>query len=306
MKKYAAYGLTFESEFDLPPIPPVESDQVDVRILSGAVSAHGLATPNISKAIAQIAEAEVWMDIPNIARIQISDGKQIMIEPYPGSDEKSIGLYIMGSGMGAILHQRGHLVLHANAIRMGDSVVLFAGASGSGKSTTAATFYQKGYEIISDDVVALDEQGSTIGGIPQIKLWHDALEGLNIPVEGLDQIRLQINKYSFPIDSFDNERHLPIRAIYILGAANEQDPNHFDLTQLTGMAKFDALKRHTYRRHFMEGLGMKPIHLERCAQLASGVHMAHIIRPTGHFNAPQLVERVLQDLESAGLNTEPD
>ena len=47
-------------------------------------------------------------------------------------------------------------VLHASAITNGKSCVLFAGDSGSGKSTTAAVLMANGYRLLADDFVPLD------------------------------------------------------------------------------------------------------------------------------------------------------
>lgn len=303
MKKYAAYGLLFESVFDLHPLKPLDTKRLaDVSIRRAAVAKEGLTSPKVSRALAQIDDETVWMNLPKIGRLQVSKGSEIFLDPEEGVDEQTLRLYIMGSAMGAILHQRGHLVLHANAIRVGEGVVLFAGISGSGKSTTAAAFHQKGFEVISDDVVALDVEGRILGGFPQIKLWKDALEKLNIPSDDLNRIRSQINKYSFPIDHSYSEQCHPIRAIYILTTANSIDPDQFKIEPLEGLQKFNALKQHTYRRHFMEGLGLKQAHLKLCGELANGVYMGHIIRPTGRFNAPELADYVLKDLENESLH----
>jgi hypothetical protein len=52
----------------------------------------------------------------------------------------------------------GSTVLHAACVRVGDSVVLIAGASGMGKSTLAAGFAARGYAVFSDDVVRVESR----------------------------------------------------------------------------------------------------------------------------------------------------
>jgi hypothetical protein len=302
MKKYHAYGLVFLSELDLKPLSPVADHSTHhVSILHTTVSESGIKDPTIIRALAQISDNHVWMDIPGIARFAINNGNEILIDAYPEADEQSIRLYVMGSAMGAILHQRGFLVLHANAIQVGDGAVLFAGISGSGKSTTAAVFHQKGYPVLSDDVVAIDKNGNVMGGIPQIKLWENTLQKLEISKHSLTQIRLKIQKYSFPLPENHQQEKLPIKAIYSLDTANQQEPDHFEFAPLTGVDKFNTLKAHTYRRHFMEGLGLKPAHMQLCSTLASNTHMARLTRPTSRFNALQLVDRVIQDFADAQI-----
>lgn len=273
--------------------------QVTVRCAS--VPVDGIDGSRESRAFAQISDTQVWLDIPDICRMMVSNGDEILVDAYEGADEQSIRLYVLGSGMGAILHQRGYLVLHANAIRVSGGVVLFAGMSGVGKSTTAAVFHQRGFDVISDDVVAVDDEGRVIGGFPQIKLWEDTLKHLDIPRDNLNKIRLQVNKYSLPLPKGYEQAVLPILAIYFLEAASEQEPDKFELKPLEGIAKFNYLKAHTYRRHFMEGLGLKPHHMKLCAQIAGSAHICSITRPTRRFNAPELADFVLSDLKASGL-----
>ena len=69
--------------------------------------------------------------------------------------DANIRLYLLGSAMGVLLHQRGLLPLHANAVEIDGKAFAFMGASGSGKSTLAAWFHDHGYRIIADDVCAV-------------------------------------------------------------------------------------------------------------------------------------------------------
>lgn len=48
------------------------------------------------------------------------------------------------------------VVLHASAVRHGDVAVLFLGASGAGKTTTARRLGRRGFTRIADDMIALD------------------------------------------------------------------------------------------------------------------------------------------------------
>lgn len=54
------------------------------------------------------------------------------------------------------LARRGVLVIHASAVRRGDDGLLFLGASGAGKTTTARRLGREGFRRIADDVLALD------------------------------------------------------------------------------------------------------------------------------------------------------
>ncbi|MEG8053162.1 hypothetical protein QP185_07710 [Sphingomonas aerolata] len=53
--------------------------------------------------------------------------------------------YLLGTALGALLHQRALLPLHCNAIVHDGKAFLFCGDSGAGKSTLAAVFEARGY-----------------------------------------------------------------------------------------------------------------------------------------------------------------
>ncbi|MCP4397035.1 MAG: hypothetical protein GY801_07015 [bacterium] len=81
-----------------------------------------------------------------------------MSEEY--SNYMAYGLRI-ASELGALLHQRELLPLHGSAIKVNDGVCVFVGLSGNGKSTVAAAFRQRGYQVLADDVcvVSIREDG---------------------------------------------------------------------------------------------------------------------------------------------------
>jgi len=302
--KYSVHGLILQSELELTPLLPVETDRQEHAVIAyKKVGALGISEPRKIRPFSQISEGRIWMDIPDIARYEITNGNTIKVDPYPRADKKSVRLYLMGSAMGALLHQRGYLVLHANAIKVGNGVVVFAGISGAGKSTTAAEFHKRGYEVITDDVLAVNSQGTASGGFPQIKLWEDALQQLNIEKQDLRRVRKQINKYSFPIEPTYCDQNQPINAIYILQVSNEQNSADVEFIKLEGIEKFNVLKNYTYRRRMMEGLKLQASHLKLCGTLAASMPMSRLIRPAIGFSVTQLVDAVLDDLVSLGLHT---
>lgn len=303
MTFYTAYGLLIQSELSLEPLEPIETGaKPDIVICFAAVSTEGFTSARVKRGASQIQDNAVWLDVPGIARFLACDGNSIDIEVYPGADLDAVRLYLLGSAMGAMLHQRGYLVLHANAIVVDGVAVLFIGRSGIGKSTTAAVFKGLGYEVLSDDVVAIDQSCCVIGGFPQIKLWDDVLEALAIDKTGLSKLRAGLNKYSLPIAASAASAPVPVGAIYYLQEANALASGEFQLKPLHGLDKFNTLKNNTYRPHYVTGLGNRREHLQMISRLTQSLHMVSLTRSTRSFNAPELVDLVLQDLHSAGVS----
>jgi hypothetical protein len=296
MPTYRAFNLTIASEITLPELPYSDATTPDIAILKGDVSRAGLADPQVVRPYSQIAPNELWLHIPHVAWFHVSDGNQIIVEPEADTDEQTIRLYLLGSCMGAILHQRNQLVIHGNAIRIGDECVIFAGHSGAGKSTLAAAFYRRGYEVLADDLAVVDDDYRVVPAYPRMKLWSDSAKQLEIDIDDLKQIRSQIEKYSYPMAEGFCNTPLPVRAIYLLNSHNQPD---FQFEAITGFEKFNPLKNNTYRIGYLKGLGLNATHLKRCSGLANRISLTRITRPNDGFQLDELVERIESDLKRA-------
>jgi len=303
---YHAFGLNISSELELPPLMPAKDVvNADVTIRRCEVAESGLESPEKSTPFFQCAKDALWLYVPEIARFLVVDGCTISVDAI-AADEQSIRLFLLGSCLGAILHQRGLLVLHANAIRFGDHCVVFASASGQGKSTLAAAFHKLGHEILTDDVCAINENGCVSPGYPQLKLWNDTLARLEIDKTDLNKIRLQVEKFAYPIKSSFKQEPLPVKAVYILGSNNRDE---FEFEEVKGMKKFQPLKNQTYRKGYLDGMELNAGHLKLCGNIAGKVHLVRISRPNQGFKLKQLVEHIQTDLEKYGLgsvNTDSD
>jgi len=297
---YHAFGLNISSELELPPLMTVEHiDQADVTIRRGGVSETGLTTTEKSTPFFQCAKDALWLHVPEIARFLVVDGCTITVDAI-AEDEQSIRLFLLGSCLGAILHQRGLLVLHANAIRFGDHCIVFAGASGQGKSTLAAAFHKLGHEILTDDVCAINAEGCVAPGYPQLKLWNDTLARLEMDKADLHKIRLQVEKFAYPIKNGFRQEPLPVKAVYILASHNRDE---FEFEEIKGMEKFQPLKNQTYRKGYLDGMALNAGHLKLCGSIAGKTRLVRITRPNHGFKLKELVEHIQADLEQHGLGS---
>lgn len=291
---YKAFGLKISSEIELPPL--ALSDQTntpDINVELGEVSATGLASPDVVKPFSQFNASALWLSILDVARFEVTQNR-VMVQPL-SDDWDSIRLFLLGSCFGAVMHLRGDLVLHGNTIRFGDGCAVFVGTSGNGKSTLASAFYQRGYEILADDLARVDERLRVQPSYPQLKLWKDSAEKLGLDTAGLKRVRPQDEKFALPIrDLFCNEP-LPVRAVYILHTHNQ---DAFELNAVRGVEKFKPLKNHTFRPHFTKAFGMQQTHLKRVSQLAKSARVVHITRPNAGFKIDELVQHIEADMRS--------
>jgi hypothetical protein len=131
--------------------------------------------------------------------------------------------YLFGPILGLLLRLRGVTCLHASSVAFKDYSVVFVGAAGAGKSTTAAAFARQGYGILSDDIVALVEQEGAfhvMPAYPHLSLWPDSVKMLYGSAEALPRFIPDWEKRRMDLGSqgtrFES-RPLPLGAIYLLG-----------------------------------------------------------------------------------------
>jgi hypothetical protein len=76
--------------------------------------------------------------------------------PLPGADAAAVEHRIVSVMAPLLLAERGDLVVHASAVETPAGVVLFAGPSGRGKSTTVAALSRSGMPVLAEDGLALE------------------------------------------------------------------------------------------------------------------------------------------------------
>ena len=294
MKKYKLYGLTVASDWPLLECLPEHEKASDIRFTQGLVPAEGI--DHESKGMwEQSNDGDFWMDIDDVARYWVRNGEEIIVEPYPDADESSIRVYLLGSALGALLYQRGLLLIHGNAIEVNGACLVCVGDSGAGKSTLAAAFLQNGYRLLADDVVPVTEHGMATPGFPRIKLWGDTARQLGIETDGLRRIMPDMDKYNVPLGKSFCDTPLPVKWVYVLDPSNDEE---FSCLPYEGMARFEPLHENTYRVHFLEYMALKPRHLQQVAALAGNIRMARIQRPKQGFRITELVQFILDDIDS--------
>jgi hypothetical protein len=276
---YQVFGLTIRSEIPLPELLAVErGDDPHVTITKGGVAprlpAHGL----------QSIEGGLLLNIPGIARYEVRGGSQILVDAAADAPDRNVRLYLLGSALGALLHQRGLLPLHANAVEVGNEAVAFMGASGLGKSTLAAWFHDSGYRVIADDVcvVGPDSSGRPTArpGLPRLRLWKEALEASGRDSANYERAWAgseEWDKFDVPLEhpSVVEEDRL-LRAVYVLKRSDE-----FDIQPVTGSRAAQALIENTYRGRAVQVAGDMRLHWETCMLVAERVPLFEFRRPWG-------------------------
>lgn len=289
---YQLYQFGISSELRLPELHPSADIEPEVRIRYAVIC---LPLQDEARQLGPYLWASAtafYLRVPEVADFLIQNGNEIIIAPHPGIDEDSLRVFLLGSAFGALMFQRRHLVLHGNAVQVGDACLVCVGPSGAGKSTLAAALMQRGHKLLADDVVPVNAQCQALPGFPRIKLWQDSADHLQIATDALAPIRPGLEKFNLPTMSDMAPHPLAIRWVYILSAHNEDT---FSFEPIHGMARFQPLRNNTYRLRFLEGMQMQAEHLQLCARLSGQIRLVRITRPKTGFALDELAERILAD-----------
>ena len=286
-KKYTYYlnGLLICSEIRLPEVVELqdvvyEDYKLCVTITVGTVPAE-ITNVAYKNPVLSIGLNDVLVNIEGVATYYIKQGKEVVIQPFDGTEEPAVRLYILSIVLGVLLHQNGILALHAATIKVGNGAVIVAGHSGVGKSTLALGLAEKGYKIISDDITSVyfdnDHIPYVFPGISCLKLWALSLEEYGYRVEAFEKIRNEIDKYNFPVKQ-DNQGMLPLKAVFFINETAEKALEKQEVE--SGIGKIKKLKAHTYRYKLVQHLQKTGAHFGQSAMLASKVPFFNVSRST--------------------------
>lgn len=276
--RYRLFGLSVESEVPLPELvadPKSGGPDVEVRVRTIARAPEAPAGLHIEG-------DEALLVIPPAGRFLARGGRELLVEPAPGASERNLRLYLLGSAFAAILHQRGLLPLHANAVVVEGKAIGFMGHPGAGKSTLAAWFHDRGFDVLADDVCVVTGAagGNPIAhpGIPRLRLWREALEAGGRDASAYERSFDDMDKYTVPTDLERALPAVPLSHLYLLEKA-EEEPS---VARLEGAAAVEAMIANTYRGAYVRLMGTTRQHMLACAQLARTVPVFRARRRWGY------------------------
>jgi hypothetical protein len=236
---YHAFGLKIASELELPELHPGHGPaDVSIRFTRSpdAPPRDDLVTVEGERLYLRLWDIEY----------EVLGGREICVTAPARKEMMDVRIYLLGSIMAGLLHQRSYLPVHGNVLSIGGGAAAFCGDSGAGKSTLAAWFEAQGLEVLADDLCAVRfdaaSNPSVFEGIPRIKLWPESLELFGRNSATLDKVASDLDKYHVPLARAKKEGSLipgPLERIYILDRSDEG--RALSIERLTGLAAAKAV-----------------------------------------------------------------
>lgn len=295
---YATYGLRVESALRLPELERSRGrgDVLIRRETLGTPPLHCLR----DRAYHGRTPDETMLVWGDLVTVSARGGREIGFDVSPEADEYWLRQCLLGPAFGVMLHQRGHLVLHASAVEMDGEAVVIMGEKGMGKSTTAAALSQRGHPLLADDIVAIDlDEGDGCPrvrpGFRHVKLREDAADAVqlrnSIPLEP----ELDLPKYSWPVSAANAERApVRIRHVYILQAGDVTE-----CAPLSSAETFAELVTHSYALRFIGRTGYTPPYLAALGCLVPHVRAARLTRRASLDHLSELIDVIEHRREGA-------
>jgi hypothetical protein len=305
-QRYQAFGLSWHSPQLAMPELPAEGGGPLVEVVPGdpqhwpPLPAGRHDTPFV-----RMAPGELQLTVEGIGRFRVSGGERISWwREHEGVSDQDIRTFLLGSAVGALLIQRGLLVLHGNALERGGEAIVCLGHSGAGKSTLAYALLQQGWRLLADDLVAISPDGLVLPGIPRIKLWHDAARAFGLDPEQLPQMRQGMHKYLLMGQEIRRaEQPTPLSALYRIqrrrpndrpASAGDDNPIQPILSQ---KANTLMLRNQAFRPRFVRGLGQEGPNFMALTRLQRTVPAAFLTLPFGIAAMGEWLDR--QELATA-------
>ena len=231
-----------------------------------------------------------FYDIPNVGELYICHGREIHMAPRAEVSDEVASLFILGTGMGTVYHQRKLIPLHATVALFNRCAYAFCGHSGDGKSTLGKALLDRHIPLLTDDVACIHWQD----GIPMvasekpiIKLRPDTAKYM-----GLDHKQVDFpdgsRKCFLPIPHC--EGCWPLKGIFIL-AFGDLGIQPLPMTEALGM-----IKAHTYRNFLVEPIWGEEAFLKEQVRLLRDVPAFLFTRPRDLNTLASMTEFLCENL----------
>jgi len=294
---YFAYNLCIHSDIPFPELVSFEK-----------VSEDTAQSPDVVISLRQIQDWETQLadgenrifglieDPLRVCRFLSDAGRQIIVEPEPGIEIDILRPYILGPMFAILLRQRGLLILHASSIAINGEAIGFLGHSGWGKSTLANAFYNEGYSLLTDDVMAIQVEGNapiTFAGYPYVRLLPDSAACLGYDFNSLTHIHSGASKRNNSLIRGFQQKPLPLKRLYVLENI-VRSQNQIETLQL--QESLVELIRHSRVMNILTTKDFMSAHLRQCSELLKKVPVLRLKRQHSLTALPDIVKLVEEDL----------
>jgi hypothetical protein len=310
------YGIRLASDYDFVSSLPPTTGPPDVSF-----SCTTLAPRGIDWAAATVVEAQgrradgasvfVFARFPDHAALRITGAADFHIWPdrvvCHVVDERHqylVEIALFGMVLALWLELQGVPTMHASAAVIDGHAVAFLGSRGGGKTSTAAACVASGHELLTDDLLAIEERDTQFlarPGYPMLRLWPEQAEWFvggrvweKLPIVHPDVPKRRVPVGMLRFDSF-RDRSSVLHRVYLLERSDDAGTD-IRITAVRPTEAVMALLRHSFLPREVERYGLQGARMEQFASLAAVTPVARLRYPAGFDRLPAVVEAIVEDV----------
>ena len=313
------YGLDVLANRPIPTVPHSTITTADVRVSFGALpdwfdslQAHEVETTYVTDYTGECGNPALTfskLHEGKFYRFSYADRTEFVVDqagreiwttwPAPLTLEDN-ATYLLGPVLGFVLLLRGMVCLHASAVVVGGQAIALIGPAGAGKSTTAAAFAARGFSVLAEDVVTLDDRGESFWvrpAYPCIRLWPTsaaALFGSRAALPPMtpnwDKCYLDLTQHS---GRFETEPR-PLAAVFLLSERRD-DPRAPLVETIDRAAGLMSLIANTYATKLMDKQ-MRAREFEILSRLSAKVPLRRVTPHADPNRIPELCDSILRNV----------
>jgi hypothetical protein len=311
-RTYRLYGLTIESELPLRGARATSGVRPDLVVMRGAPDRFDAA----EAALRGADTASSWfecLDLPGGDRylrwrgsfdfIVSGGGRRIWYRKHAHVPADSFGTYLLGQVLSFALLARGIEALHGTVSVVDGRAVAFVGDCGYGKSTLAAAMLRRGFPILTDDLIVLDERRESWfvrPGAPRLKLFPSVAKRLIGSNGSATPMNGGTAKLVLPLRPAQCCREpRPLTAIYVLdppsGSRKAAASRGISLTQLSGAEGLIEVVRAAFNL-LVDDRDRLARHFAFASRIASAIPLRRLEYTRTFRQLPAVCDAVLADL----------
>jgi hypothetical protein len=307
--RYSAYGLAIASDIPLP-LPQYDAGvlgEIEYRSakapMRSAAAEGGLdETGDAWHQYAALPDGATYVRWKDVGEFLVStDGQSITGWQAEASSGESFLVYMLGQALSFALVVQGFEPLHATAIVVDGSAIVFLGDSGFGKSSLAACCLNGGYRLLTDDLLLVHEDAGRMLAYPgpaRIKLFPKVARRF-VPAAGdCPPLNGGTAKSILPIDRAAGTAPTELRAIYVLAAPRDVcRRDSVSSEPLSAREAFIELVKSTFNRRLADPRRLQR-QFESMTRIANRVPVRRLLYPRSLDRLPEVRDLVLSEVQS--------
>ena len=230
--------------------------------------------------------------------------EQIICHLIDATSEYQVEVMLLGVVFSYWLEKRGIRALHAAAVNVNDKALVFLSTNSGGKSSLAATLMRMGHQLLTDDILAVQQStGRFIGhpSFPQMRMWPEIAQHFLQEYESLDLAHPAYNKRRVPVNRLGEFccKAVDIGRIILPRREVKQDKD-IRIERIRTVEAIMLLMAHSFAGNYADAGGLQAERFRCFGALVQVVPVYRMIYPSGLDVLANVCRQIVDSLDDIG------